>query len=51
MGASIGVTGEKSVNEASFRLGDYETLKEASIDPYEAVKNAYIQHRRAKVKE
>ena len=39
------------VNETSLRIGDYEALKEAAIDPYEAFKNAYIQYRRKKILE
>lgn len=41
--------GYDNVNTLSFRLGDYETLKEAAIDPYEAIRNAYIQNRKTKV--
>lgn len=40
-----------SVNDLSFRLGDYEALKEAAVDPYAAIKNAYIQNRYKKIKE
>jgi hypothetical protein len=32
-------------------LGDYEALKEAAIDPYVAIRNAYVQYRNTKVKE
>ena len=39
------------VNETSLRIGDYEALKEAAIDPYEAFKNAYIQYRRKKIEQ
>jgi phospholipid-binding lipoprotein MlaA len=38
------------VNRTSFRIGDYEDLKAASLDPYTAMKNAYIQNRRSQVK-
>jgi phospholipid-binding lipoprotein MlaA len=38
------------VNRTSFRIGDYEDLKAASLDPYTAIKNAYIQSRRSRVK-
>ena len=41
----------KNVNETSFKIGDYESLKEAAIDPYVALRNAYIQHRKKKVEE
>ena len=39
------------VNETSFKIGDYESLKEAAIDPYVAFRNAYIQYRKKKVEE
>jgi phospholipid-binding lipoprotein MlaA len=38
------------VNDASLRIGDYESLKEAAIDPYVALRNAYIQYRQKKVR-
>ncbi len=47
--ASIGVWAVDEINATSFRLGDYESLKEASLDPYEAFRNAYIQYRRNQV--
>lgn len=34
----------KMVNKYSLNLGDYEQFKEASFDPYVAVRNAYAQH-------
>jgi phospholipid-binding lipoprotein MlaA len=37
------------INRTSFRIGDYERLKEAAIDPYSAFRNAYIQHRRMQI--
>jgi len=46
-----GVKGYKKFNEVSLTLGDYEALKEAAIDPYVAIRNAYVQYRNAKVKE
>ena len=33
-------------NDTSLHIGDYEGLKESAIDPYTAVKDAYVQHRR-----
>ena len=41
----------ENVNDTSFRIGDYESLKEAAIDPYVAIRNAYIQYRKKKVEE
>ncbi len=38
--------GESTLNYTSLHIGDYEDLKDASIDPYEALKDFYTQHRR-----
>ena len=43
--------GVRTVNETSFRIGDYETLKSAALDPYEALRDAYIQNRNSKIAE
>jgi len=48
---SMGVAGLRTINATSFRIGDYETLKEASLEPYDAFRNAYIQNRQKKVRE
>lgn len=48
--ASLGVTGYNILNSLSFRADDYEALKEAALDPYEAFRNAYIQLRQSKIK-
>lgn len=42
----LALKGESTVNYTSLHIGDYEDLKEASIDPYEALKDFYTQHRR-----
>jgi len=39
------------VNYTSFRIGDYEAIKDASIDPYLAARDAYLQYRAEKAKE
>jgi len=49
--AYLGIRAIDTVNETSFRIGDYESLKEAAIDPYVAFRNAYIQYRKRKVEE
>lgn len=46
---SLGLKVTDNVNAASYRLGDYEALKEAAVDPYTALKNAYIQSRNKKI--
>lgn len=48
--AWAGVVTLSKVNDTSFRLGDYEALKEAAIDPYVATRDAYVQYRENKIK-
>lgn len=48
---ATGLSVTKQVNAASFRIGDYETLKEAALSPYEAFRDAYIQYRRRQIAE
>lgn len=43
--ASIGVRGYEEVNGTSLTIGDYESLREAAIDPYVAIRDAYVQYR------
>jgi phospholipid-binding lipoprotein MlaA len=39
----------KKTNTVSFHIGDYESLKEASLDPYEAIRDFHIQYRNNQV--
>ena len=48
---SMGVTGFRTINETSFRIGDYETFRKAALEPYEGLRNAYIQNRQKKIRE
>jgi phospholipid-binding lipoprotein MlaA len=48
--ASGGVWAYEEVNDVSLRIGDYEALKDAAIDPYVAFRDAYVQYRFKKVK-
>ena len=48
--AWLGVRAYEKVNDTSLRIGDYESLKDAAIDPYVAIRDAYIQYRLKKVK-
>jgi phospholipid-binding lipoprotein MlaA len=43
------VRGYEAVNDVSLRIGDYESLKDAAIDPYVAIRDAYVQYRQKKV--
>lgn len=49
--ASMGVRSGEKINDTSLTIGDYEALKDAAIEPYEAMRNAYIQYRAAQVRE
>ena len=44
-----GVRGYEAENEVSLRIGDYEAITEAAIDPYIAFRDAYVQYRLKKV--
>lgn len=48
---SLGAGALNQLNNLSFRLGDYEAIKKAALDPYEAFRNAYIQMRQSKIKQ
>ncbi len=41
----IALRGGETVNDTSLRIGQYEALKEAAIDPYVMIRNAYVQNR------
>ncbi|MHB8835130.1 MAG: MlaA family lipoprotein [Candidatus Methylomirabilia bacterium] len=51
MTVSLGARTYSLVNYTSFRIGDYESLKDASIDPYLATRDAYLQYRAEKARE
>ena len=42
---NVGVRTYDIVNNTSLRIGDYEAMKEAAIDPYVALRDAYYQYR------
>lgn len=46
-----GARGLNVVNETSMRIGDYESLKKAALDPYVALRDAYYQNRLSKIEE
>jgi phospholipid-binding lipoprotein MlaA len=41
----IAVRAYEAVNDTSLSIGDYEALKDASLDPYTAIRNAWVQNR------
>jgi phospholipid-binding lipoprotein MlaA len=42
---AIGIRAGETVNDTSLRIGEYEALKEAALDPYVMIRNAYVQNR------
>ena len=48
---SFGIYTYESMNSFSLNVNDYSILKEAAIDPYTAVRDAYFQSRKAKIAE
>jgi phospholipid-binding lipoprotein MlaA len=48
--ASIAARGFRTVNTLSFRIEDIDTAKKASLDPYQAARDFYIQSRQLRVK-
>jgi len=48
---NLAIKSYDQVNETSLTLGEYEDLKEAALDPYIALKDAFHQYRQNKIKE
>ena len=42
---SLAIRAGETVNDTSMRIGEYEALKEAALDPYVMIRNAYVQNR------
>ncbi|MEI9476294.1 MAG: VacJ family lipoprotein [Deltaproteobacteria bacterium] len=47
---SIGVTSFETVNATSLRIGEYEAIKKAALDPYVSLRDGYHQYRENKIK-
>ncbi|OPY14122.1 MAG: putative phospholipid-binding lipoprotein MlaA precursor [Syntrophus sp. PtaB.Bin001] len=47
--ASVAVRSYEKINDTSLRIGDYEALKGAAIDPYLSIRDAFVQYRKNKV--
>jgi len=48
---SIAISAGKITNESSFHIGEYEEFKSAAVEPYVAMREAYIQYRNKKIQE
>jgi phospholipid-binding lipoprotein MlaA len=49
--ASTGTQAYERINDTSLRIGDYEALVDAAIDPYIAIRDAYVQYRYKKIEQ
>ena len=49
--AAISISAVRVANESSFHIGEYETFKDAALDPYVAMREAYIQYRKKQIQE
>ena len=47
----LAVRGYQEINATSLVIGDYEAFKEAAIDPYVSMRNAWAQYRQRRVDE
>jgi phospholipid-binding lipoprotein MlaA len=45
--SAAGIKGFRTINNTSFRIGDYEGMKAAAIEPYISIRDGYIQMRKA----
>jgi phospholipid-binding lipoprotein MlaA len=46
---SVAIHTEEFVNDYSFRVGDYESLADAAVDPYVAMRDFYVKYRQTRV--
>jgi phospholipid-binding lipoprotein MlaA len=49
--AAISISAVKVTNEGTFHVGEYEAFKDAALDPYVAMREAYIQYRKKQIQE
>jgi len=42
---NVGLFVHEKINSTSFRIGEYEALKKAAVDPYVSMRDIYIQYR------
>lgn len=50
-GEAAGIYAGEKVNDTSFHIGEYESFKESAIDPYIAMRDAFVQYRQKKVED
>ncbi len=45
----VAIRAGNAVNDTSLRIGEYEDIKAAAVDPYLAIRDGYVQHREGQV--
>ena len=48
---AISISAVNTANSMSFSLAEYDSLKAATVDPYVAIRDAYIQYRRKQIRD
>ncbi len=48
---AIAISAGNITNEYSFHIGEYESFKAAAVDPYVALREAYLQYRKKRIEE
>ncbi|MFM1548403.1 MAG: VacJ family lipoprotein [Lentisphaeria bacterium] len=48
---NIGLRAYDVINDTTFRIGEYESMKQAAIDPYSSLRDIYVQYRDQQVAE
>ncbi|MFC1677872.1 VacJ family lipoprotein [Planctomycetota bacterium] len=48
---AVSISAVKYTNKSTFHTGEYEAFKDAALDPYVAMRQAYIQYRDNQIKE
>jgi phospholipid-binding lipoprotein MlaA len=48
---TIGISALNFANSSSFKIGEYETLKSMTVEPYIAIRDSYIQYRNKQIRE
>lgn len=48
---AVGIKAYDTINQTSFQIGDYESIKDSALVPYEAFRDAYLQYRKKKIEQ
>ncbi len=48
---AIGISALRATNQGSLHIGEYEMLKSTAVDPYVAMRAAYVQYRRMQIRD